>query len=153
LSDPALARRRTQRSLRRHRRARELPGRSARPARPADHRAGRRRDPRPRSGPADRQPRMRRGPAFAVAVLLWALPCAPALAAAPAPKVSISEIEAEVMCPVCGTLLELADSPQARREKAYVARLIAAGRTRAQIKDALVAQYGDAVLALPKASG
>jgi cytochrome c-type biogenesis protein CcmH/NrfF len=82
-----------------------------------------------------------------------ALLAPPALGAAPAPKVSISEIEAEVMCPVCGTLLELADSPQARREKAYVARLIAAGRTRGEIKDALVAQYGDAVLALPKGSG
>jgi cytochrome c-type biogenesis protein CcmH/NrfF len=57
------------------------------------------------------------------------------------------------MCPVCGTLLELAESPQAKREKAFVAKLVAEGRTKAQIKDALVAQYGPSVLALPKASG
>ena len=57
------------------------------------------------------------------------------------------------MCPVCGTLLELAESPQAQREKVFVARLVDAGKTKAQIKDALVAEYGDAVLALPKGSG
>jgi cytochrome c-type biogenesis protein CcmH/NrfF len=95
--------------------------------------------------------------AIAAAILAPPSLAVPALVAAPAlaatPQVSISEIEGEVMCPVCGTLLELADSPQARREKAYVARLIAAGRTRAEIKDALVTQYGDAVLALPKGSG
>jgi cytochrome c-type biogenesis protein CcmH/NrfF len=34
-----------------------------------------------------------------------------------------------------------------------VAGLIAAGKTRAEIKDALVVQYGDAVLALPRGSG
>jgi cytochrome c-type biogenesis protein CcmH/NrfF len=96
---------------------------------------------------------MRRSGALAGVAIAAALLATPALGAAPAPEVSISEIEGEVMCPVCGTLLELADSPQARREKAYVARLIAAGRTRAEIKDALVAQYGDAVLALPKGSG
>jgi len=57
------------------------------------------------------------------------------------------------MCPICGTLLELSDSPQARREKVYVAKLAAGGKTKAEIKDALVAQYGPAVLALPKGSG
>ena len=57
------------------------------------------------------------------------------------------------MCPICGTLLELADSPQAKREKVFVAKLVAAGKTKAEIKDALVAQYGPSVLALPKASG
>jgi cytochrome c-type biogenesis protein CcmH/NrfF len=34
-----------------------------------------------------------------------------------------------------------------------VAKLVAAGKTKAEIKDALVAQYGRSVLALPKASG
>jgi cytochrome c-type biogenesis protein CcmH/NrfF len=69
------------------------------------------------------------------------------------PRASRSEIEAEVMCPVCGTLLELAESPQALREKAFVKRQIAAGRTKAEIKDALVAEYGEEVLALPRGSG
>ena len=51
-----------------------------------------------------------------------------ATAAAPAPKVTIADIEDEVMCPICGELLELAESPQARREKVFVAHLIAAGQ-------------------------
>ena len=74
-------------------------------------------------------------------------------AAAPVERTSLSEVSAEVMCPVCGTLLELAESPQALREKAFVSRLVAAGRTKEQIKDALVAEYGDEVLALPQGSG
>jgi cytochrome c-type biogenesis protein CcmH/NrfF len=73
--------------------------------------------------------------------------------AAGAPKTSVTEIEGEVMCPICGTLLELSESPQAQREKVYVAKLVAAGKTKSEIKDALVAQYGASVLALPKASG
>ena len=57
------------------------------------------------------------------------------------------------MCPICGTLLELAQSPQAERERAYISGLIAEGRTKSEIKDELVAQYGDRVLALPGDSG
>lgn len=86
-------------------------------------------------------------------VALAALAAMPALTSAAQPRVSLNDIEGEVMCPICGTLLELADSPQAEREKAFVAGLIAKGKTRSQIKDALVAQYGPEVLALPKASG
>jgi cytochrome c-type biogenesis protein CcmH len=79
-----------------------------------------------------------------------------AIAAAPAAaeqRASLTEIEKQVMCPVCGTLLQLAESPQAQREKAFIRRLIAEGKSEAQIKDALVAEYGDEVLALPKGSG
>jgi cytochrome c-type biogenesis protein CcmH len=85
------------------------------------------------------------------------LACASLLAAAPAqsaaPKTTVNEIEGEVMCPVCGTLLELADSPQARREKVFVAGLVAEGKSKSEVKDALVAQYGEEVLATPEASG
>jgi len=66
---------------------------------------------------------------------------------------SLTEIEKQVMCPVCGTLLQLAESPQAQRERAFINRLIAEGRDEEQIKDALVAEYGDEVLALPPDSG
>jgi len=66
---------------------------------------------------------------------------------------TLNEIEAEVMCPVCGTLLQLAESPQALREKAFVSRLIAEGKGKQEIKDALVAEYGSEVLALPQGSG
>jgi cytochrome c-type biogenesis protein CcmH/NrfF len=81
---------------------------------------------------------------------LTALTAAPAVAAE---RASLTEIEKQVMCPVCGTLLQLAESPQAQREKAFIQRLIAEGKTEAQIKDALVAEYGDEVLALPQDSG
>jgi len=79
-----------------------------------------------------------------------AAPAAPRL---PAPQTTVNDVEDEVMCPVCGTLLELADSPQARREKVFVARLVAEGRSKSEVKDALVAQYGEEVLAQPEASG
>jgi cytochrome c-type biogenesis protein CcmH len=87
-----------------------------------------------------------------VAVLALVL-LAPARALAATPQTSLSEISSEVMCPVCGTLLELAESPQAQREKAFISRLVAAGRSREKIKDALVAEYGNEVLALPQDSG
>jgi cytochrome c-type biogenesis protein CcmH/NrfF len=74
-------------------------------------------------------------------------------AAAPAPQTTVTAIEGEVMCPICGTLLELSDSPQARREKVFVAKLVAEGKSKAEIKDALVAQYGSEVLAVPRGSG
>jgi cytochrome c-type biogenesis protein CcmH/NrfF len=88
-----------------------------------------------------------------VALAFGLLALAGVAGAAPPAQTTVSDIEDEVMCPICGTLLELADSPQARREKVYVAKLVAAGKTKAEIKDALVAQYGSSVLALPKASG
>jgi len=80
-------------------------------------------------------------------------PAAGLAAAQPAPQTTVNAIEGEVMCPVCGTLLELADSPQARREKVFVAGLVAEGKSKSEVKDALVAQYGKEVLATPEASG
>jgi len=77
----------------------------------------------------------------------------PAGAGAAAPQTSLSEIEGEVMCPVCGTLLELAESPQAKRQKVFIKRLVATGASKEQIKDALVAEYGEEVLALPDGEG
>jgi cytochrome c-type biogenesis protein CcmH len=91
--------------------------------------------------------------ASTAAVLALALLTAAPSAMAATPQTSLTEIESEVMCPVCGTLLELAESPQAQQEKAFVSRLVAAGRTKSQIKDALVAEYGSEVLALPQGSG
>lgn len=85
-----------------------------------------------------------------VALVLFASFAPSAVAAQ---RASLIEIEKQVMCPVCGTLLQLAESPQAQREKAFIRRLIAEGKTEAQIKDALVAEYGEEVLALPQGSG
>jgi cytochrome c-type biogenesis protein CcmH len=92
-------------------------------------------------------------PRPALALVLLSISLAMPAVAVAAPQTSVSEISSEVMCPVCGTLLELAEAPQAQRQKAFIARLVAAGRSKQQIKDALVAEYGDEVLALPRASG
>jgi cytochrome c-type biogenesis protein CcmH/NrfF len=89
----------------------------------------------------------------APAVLTQPAPGAAPVATTPTAKVTIADIEDEVMCPICGELLELAESPQAQREKVFVAHLIAEGKTKGEIKDALVAEYGPEVLALPEGSG
>ena len=89
----------------------------------------------------------------ALSVLVLALAMMPLPALAAAPQTSVNDVEGEVMCPICGTLLELAESPQAQRERVLVKHLIAEGKTKTEVKDALVAQYGPAVLALPKGSG
>jgi cytochrome c-type biogenesis protein CcmH len=74
-------------------------------------------------------------------------------AAVAAPQASLADVEDEVMCPICGTLLELAGSPQAQRQRVLIRRMIAGGSSKAEIKEALVTQYGDEVLALPRGSG
>jgi cytochrome c-type biogenesis protein CcmH len=71
----------------------------------------------------------------------------------PAPKTTLPDVEDEVMCPVCGTALNLAFSPQADRERAFIQREINEGKTKEQIKDDLVQQYGTNVLAEPPKSG
>jgi cytochrome c-type biogenesis protein CcmH len=71
----------------------------------------------------------------------------------PAPKTTLPDVEDEVMCPVCGTALNLSFSPQADRERAFIQREINAGKTKEQIKDDLVEQYGTNVLAEPPKSG
>jgi cytochrome c-type biogenesis protein CcmH/NrfF len=89
--------------------------------------------------------------AAALAVLLALALAAPA-AAAP-PKTSLPDIEDEVMCVECGTPLSVSDSPVAQQERSFIRRQITAGRTKAQIKTALVQEYGDEVLADPKKGG
>jgi cytochrome c-type biogenesis protein CcmH len=74
-------------------------------------------------------------------------------AAAQQPQASLPDIEDEVMCTICGTLLAESQSPQADRERALIRQLIAQGNDKDQIKDALVAQYGPRVLATPSGHG
>ena len=64
-----------------------------------------------------------------------------------------AELEGEVMCPVCGTTLDQSSSPAAQQIKRVIARGIAAGETKSQIKDRLVANYGDSILAAPPHHG
>jgi cytochrome c-type biogenesis protein CcmH/NrfF len=68
-------------------------------------------------------------------------------------RANLPDVEDEVMCPICGTLLAESASPQAERERALIRRLIAEGRDKEEIKDALVAEYGPRVLATPSGSG
>jgi cytochrome c-type biogenesis protein CcmH len=90
-----------------------------------------------------------------IAILALVLPAliAPAAFGATPEGASLPDIEDEVMCPICGTLLELSEAPQADRQRVFIRRLIAEGRSKEQIKDALVAEYGDEVLATPEGSG
>ena len=82
---------------------------------------------------------------------------AAAVAASPAwaaePRASLTDIEDEVMCPICGTPLSLAAAPQAERERAFIRRLIGRGQTKDEIKDALVREYGEEVVATPDSGG
>jgi cytochrome c-type biogenesis protein CcmH len=74
-------------------------------------------------------------------------------AAACTPQTNLPDVEDEVMCTICGTLLAESDSPQADGERSLIRRLIAECRSKDQIKDALVAQYGPNVLATPSGHG
>ena len=64
-----------------------------------------------------------------------------------------SELEGELMCPVCGTTLDQSNAPAAQQIKRVVARRIAAGDTKSEIKDRLVANYGESILAAPPRHG
>lgn len=66
---------------------------------------------------------------------------------------SLPDIEDEVMCPICGTALNLSESPQAERERAFIRRLISEGQSKDEIKNALVLEYGPEVLAIPDTEG
>jgi len=74
-------------------------------------------------------------------------------AAGAASRPSLPEIERQVMCVTCKIPLNVAESPQADRERAYIQSLIDEGRSEPQIKQALVNQYGPTVLGLPSAHG
>jgi cytochrome c-type biogenesis protein CcmH len=86
------------------------------------------------------------------AAVLALLAIAPSALAA-GPKTNLPDVEDEVMCTICGTLLAESESPQADRERALIRRLIDRGEDKDQIKDALVAQYGPRVLATPSGHG
>ena len=97
--------------------------------------------------------RVRRTLALGALATLAALVALAQPVPAQAARASLPDIEDEVMCTICGTLLEESQSPQADRERALIRRLIAQGETKDQIKDALVAQYGPRVLATPSGHG
>jgi cytochrome c-type biogenesis protein CcmH len=74
---------------------------------------------------------------------------APALAGPP----TLSDLEDEVVCPTCKVTLDQSDAPVADRMRAFIRARIAAGDSKQEIKDELVAQFGPRVLAVPEKRG
>jgi cytochrome c-type biogenesis protein CcmH len=64
-----------------------------------------------------------------------------------------ADLEAELVCPVCETTLDQSDAPIAQRMKTFIRVRIAAGASEQEIKDALVARFGEKVLAKPPEGG
>ena len=89
---------------------------------------------------------------LALALLAAALAVAPA-AAASEERPTLSELEREVVCPTCNTTLDMSRSPIAERMRGFIRQRIAAGDTKSEIKDALVAEFGEEVLAAPPRRG
>jgi cytochrome c-type biogenesis protein CcmH len=95
-----------------------------------------------------------RGLARALATLAAVALLAPATALAQCPQTTLGEVEQEVMCPVCGTPLALAtEAPQAEREREFIIERIERCQSKDEIKAALVAQFGEGVLATPGDDG
>ena len=88
----------------------------------------------------------------ALVVFVLALALAPA-ALASEQHPTQAELEGELVCPTCNTTLDQSNAPIALRMKQFVRTRIAAGDTKSEIKDQLVAQFGKGVLAAPEQSG
>ena len=86
-----------------------------------------------------------------IALLVCAL--VPSAAFAAQPQFSMNEIETELMCPTCQSRLDLSHAPAAEQIRSFVERKREEGWTKQQVKDALVQDFGPAVLAAPPASG
>ena len=65
----------------------------------------------------------------------------------------LADLEDEVICPTCKTTLEMSASPVADRMRAFIRRRASEGATKQEIKDELVEQFGEGVLAAPPKRG
>jgi cytochrome c-type biogenesis protein CcmH len=94
------------------------------------------------------------GLAAAVLTLALAIAAPASQAAAHAqPRTTLPIIERQVMCVTCKIPLQVAESPQANLEREFIQSLIDQGDGEAEIKRALVSQYGPTVLGLPSTHG
>jgi cytochrome c-type biogenesis protein CcmH len=66
---------------------------------------------------------------------------------------TLAELEKKFICPTCQTTLELSNAPVADRMRAFIRERIAAGDSESEISEALVAQFGEGVLAAPPKEG
>src|SRR5262249_32424970 len=89
----------------------------------------------------------------AVAVVAGVLLAAAVGSPLAADRPSAAEVESQFVCVTCKATLDESDSPIARRMKAYIRTRLAQGATEQQIKDELVAQFGEGVLASPPTHG
>ena len=87
-----------------------------------------------------------------LSVLLALLVLAPA-AAGGERGWTLDEISRELMCPQCEMRLDLSTGGAADRVRVFVERRRQEGWTKTQVKEALVAEYGERVLASPPRSG
>jgi cytochrome c-type biogenesis protein CcmH/NrfF len=66
---------------------------------------------------------------------------------------TLAELEKKFICPTCQTTLELSNAPVADRMRGFIRERIAAGDSESEISAALVAQFGEEVLAAPPKEG
>ena len=66
---------------------------------------------------------------------------------------TLAQLEKKFICPTCQTTLELSNAPVAERMREFIRERIAAGDSEEEIEAALVAQFGEAVLASPPKEG
>ncbi len=66
---------------------------------------------------------------------------------------TLAQMEKQFICPTCQTTLELSNAPIAERMREFIRERIAAGDSEEEIEAALVAQFGEAVLASPPKEG
>ena len=88
-----------------------------------------------------------------VAVLVAALVFAAPASACAHPRTSLNYLQGQVMCPTCHTTLDMSDSQAAQQIKGFIAKRIAACWTAQRIESALVANYGQSILAAPSHKG
>ena len=88
-----------------------------------------------------------------LALVLAIVLALPASAFASEDHPTLRELEGELMCPTCGTTLELSNAPAADQIRRFVRARIAAGDSKSEIKDQLVTEFGSGVLASPPKEG
>jgi cytochrome c-type biogenesis protein CcmH len=89
--------------------------------------------------------------ALVLACLLGAVVTTPALAAQA--TWSETDLESQLMCPVCHTLLNNSESAEANRIRKVIDDKHRQGWSEARTRDYLVAQFGEEVLAAPPKHG
>ena len=88
-----------------------------------------------------------------LAVVAAALALAGPAAACAHPRTSLSYLQGQVMCPTCHTTLDMSNSQAAQQIDNFISQKIAKCWTADRIKSALVANYGQGILAAPSHKG